>query len=81
MRSTSADRLPVATVAGRISTCARSIIILRPGKTSVCASISHRVHYVGPVVMPDGQLVHHGWSIGQDDRAWWALVVSTRTSG
>jgi hypothetical protein len=40
-----ADRLPVATVAARISTCARSIIIFRPGKTSVCGSISHRVHY------------------------------------
>jgi hypothetical protein len=53
---------------------ARSTITFKPGKTPLCGFICIEWSTSRPVVIPDGQLSiggDHGWSIGQDDRAWW----------
>src|SRR5208282_5744754 len=70
-----ADRLPVATVATRISTVRHGLPLLSSLAKLRCVGPStSRALRAGPSPCRTGSLSiggDHGWPIGQDDRAWW----------
>jgi hypothetical protein len=70
-----ADRLPVATVATRVSTVWHGIPLLSSLAKLRCVGPSTpRALRADPSCCRTGSLSigdDHGWPIGQDDRAWW----------
>src|ERR1700720_4755433 len=70
-----ADRLPVATVATRISTVWHGLPLLSSLAKLRCVGTStSSALRAGPSSCRTGSLSiggDHGWPIGQDDRAWW----------
>src|SRR5271165_470096 len=70
-----ADRLPVATVATRISAVRNGLRLLSSLAKLRCVGPStSRALRAGPSPCRTGSLSiggDHGWPIGQDDRTWW----------
>src|SRR5258707_12532205 len=79
-----ADRLPVATVATRISSVWHGLPLLSSLAKLRCVGPSTpSALRAGPPSCRTGSLSSggdHGWPTGQDDLAWLRALVSTRTS-